>query len=54
VTQFDGHKSLYSDVYYSPEQFWAKYGGAAYRSLKARYDPDGRLLDLYEKTVRRR
>ena len=54
VTQFDGHKSLYSDVYYTPEQFWASYGGAEYRAVKSTYDPRGRLLDLYEKAVRRR
>jgi FAD/FMN-containing dehydrogenase len=54
VTGFDGHKSLYSDAYYDEDAFWAKYGGDAYRPLKERYDPDGRLLDLYAKAVRRR
>jgi FAD/FMN-containing dehydrogenase len=47
----DGHKSLYSTASYPREEFDALYGGATYRDLKARYDPDGRLPDLYTKTV---
>jgi FAD/FMN-containing dehydrogenase len=47
----DGHKSLYSTASYSRDEFDALYGGATYRELKARYDPDGRLPDLYTKTV---
>jgi FAD/FMN-containing dehydrogenase len=54
VGELDGHKSLYSDAYYSREEFDARYGGDAYRAVKARYDPDGRLLDLYAKVVQRR
>ncbi|GAA1806289.1 FAD-binding oxidoreductase [Agromyces neolithicus] len=54
VAQLDGHKSLYSDAFYSREEFDALYGGDAYRSAKARYDPDSRLLDLYAKAVQRR
>ena len=54
VGELDGHKSLYSDSYYSPEEFDRLYGGEAYRAAKARYDPDSRLLDLYAKAVQRR
>lgn len=54
VGDLDGHKSLYSEAYYTREEFDALYGGAAYRRLKATYDPDSRLLDLYAKTVQRR
>ena len=54
VSEFDGHKSLYSDAYYSPEEFDALYGGETYRAVKGRYDPDSRLLDLYAKAVQRR
>jgi len=54
VAQFGGHKSLYSDAYYDEAQFWASYGGEAYRPVKQRYDPQGRLLDLYAKAVGRR
>ena len=54
VSAHDGHKSLYSTAYYTPEEFWAHYGGQRYWDVKARYDPDRRLLDLYEKCVARR
>ena len=54
LTGFDGHKSLYSDAYYDEESFRARYGGYTYTGLKQRYDPQGRLLDLYAKAVRRR
>ncbi|GAA4358015.1 FAD-binding oxidoreductase [Angustibacter luteus] len=54
VAELDGHKSLYSDSYYEPEEFWQLYGRAEYEAAKRRYDPDERLLDLYDKAVRRR
>jgi len=53
VADHGGHKSLYSDAYYPEAEFWARYGGDAYRPVKQRYDPDHRLLDLYAKAVRR-
>jgi FAD/FMN-containing dehydrogenase len=53
VTEFDGHKSLYSDSYYGKDEFAALYGGETYTELKKRYDPDQRLLDLYSKAVQR-
>ncbi|MBI3215386.1 MAG: FAD-binding oxidoreductase [Mycobacterium sp.] len=54
VSELDGHKSLYSDAYYSPEEFDELYGGEAYKTVKKIYDPDTRLLDLYAKAVQRR
>jgi FAD/FMN-containing dehydrogenase len=54
VTDLDGRKSLYSDSYYDEGTFWRLYNGETYKELKARYDPDGRLLDLYDKCVRGR
>ena len=54
VGELDGHKSLYSDAYYTPEEFDELYGGEAYRTVKKTYDPDSRLLDLYAKAVQRR
>ncbi len=54
VAAHDGHKSLYSDAYYDEDRFWSLYGGPAYTDVKDRYDPDGRLLDLYAKAVNRR
>jgi len=53
VTKLGGIKSLYSESFYSKEAFDQQYGGDLYRSLKARYDPDGRLKDLYQKCVLR-
>jgi FAD/FMN-containing dehydrogenase len=53
VRELGGIKSLYSDSYFSPEEFWAIYNGEAYRALKQRYDPGGRFQDLYAKCVLR-
>lgn len=52
VGERSGHKSLYSESFYTPEEFERLYGGPRYRELKARYDPEGRLSTLYQKTVR--
>ena len=51
VNELGGMKSLYSDAYYPPEQFWRIYNREEYFRLKNRYDPDGRLKDLYTKCV---
>ncbi|WP_434743004.1 FAD-binding oxidoreductase [Micromonospora sp. SH-82] len=54
VAQAGGHKSLYSDAYYDRESFDRLYGGAAWRAVRDRYDPQHRLTGLYEKAVARR
>ncbi|HEV7209150.1 MAG TPA: FAD-binding oxidoreductase [Mycobacteriales bacterium] len=54
VERLGGRKSLYSSAFYEPDEFWRIYNGAAYELLKKKYDPDGRLLDLYDKAVRAR
>lgn len=54
VRDLDGLKSLYSDAYYSPEEFDELYGGEQYRRVKQTYDPGSRFLDLYAKAVQRR
>ena len=51
VQELHGKKSLYSNSFYSREKFWQLYDERAYRMLKARYDPTGKLKDLYEKCV---
>ncbi|MHC9295136.1 FAD-binding oxidoreductase [Mycobacterium sp. LTG2003] len=53
VDELEGHKSLYSDAFYSREKFDDLYGGEAYKTVKKMYDPDSRLLDLYSKAVQR-
>jgi FAD/FMN-containing dehydrogenase len=54
VSELDGHKSLYSDSFYTRDEFDELYGGEAYNTVKKTYDPDSRLLDLYAKAVQRR
>ncbi|CAN5210253.1 FAD-binding oxidoreductase [soil metagenome] len=54
VSELEGHKSLYFDAYYSPEEFESLYGGETYKTVKKTYDRDSRLLDLYAKAVQRR
>ena len=39
VSELDGHKSLYSDAYYSREEFDELYGGETYRAVKAAVRP---------------
>jgi FAD/FMN-containing dehydrogenase len=51
VDRLGGRKSLYSTVFYDEDRFWSLYNGDVYRSLKSRYDPSGRLMDLYDKCV---
>lgn len=53
VEELGGIKSLYSDSYYERDRFWRLYNQSGYRALKEKYDPYGRLKDLYEKCVLR-
>jgi FAD/FMN-containing dehydrogenase len=53
VDELGGIKSLYSDSYFTVDEFWKTYDRDAYRALKERYDPAGALGDLYDKTVLR-
>ncbi|WSF99058.1 FAD-binding oxidoreductase [Nocardia vinacea] len=54
VADLDGHKSLYSEAFYEKVDFDRLYGGHTYTTLKKRYDPENRLLDLYAKVVERK
>ena len=53
MQEVGGVKSLYADSYFTKDEFWSIYDGAAYRGLKDRYDPGHVLGDLYEKVVLR-
>jgi FAD/FMN-containing dehydrogenase len=53
VAELGGIKSLYSDSYYPEDEFWKIYNKPAYEALKARYDPQGKFKDLYQKCVLR-
>ncbi|MBB1056656.1 MAG: FAD-binding oxidoreductase [Dietzia sp.] len=51
VSRLGGHKSLYSEVFYSREEFDQLYGGEHAAHLKTRFDPRGRFATLYDKSV---
>ena len=53
VIEAGGIKSLYSDAFFTREEFARAYRTDLHAALKARYDPQARLLDLYEKCVLR-
>ncbi|MCC7059092.1 MAG: FAD-binding oxidoreductase [Burkholderiaceae bacterium] len=53
VLRLGGIKSLYSDSYFTRAEFARAYDMPAYAAVKARYDPDARMLGLYEKCVLR-
>jgi len=53
VAELGGIKSLYSESFFTPDEFQQYYGGAAYAALKAKYDPAGAFPRLYEKCVLR-
>ncbi len=53
VEDLGGRKSLYSTAFYDRAEFDRIYDIGAYEKLKTTYDPDGRLPDLYAKTVMR-
>ncbi|HUC02260.1 MAG TPA: FAD-binding oxidoreductase [Candidatus Paceibacterota bacterium] len=52
VSDLHGKKGLYSDSFYTPEEFWAIYDKDAYDMLKKKYDPQGKLKDLFQKAVK--
>lgn len=51
VMELGGMKSLYSDSYFTQDEFWRIYNGPGYERLKRKYDPSGQLKDLYAKCV---
>ncbi len=51
VMVLGGMKSLYSDSYFTPEEFWRLYNRPAYDALRRKYDPASRFRDLYAKCV---
>lgn len=51
VFEFGGNKSLYSNVFYTPEEFWTIYDKPYYEQLKHKYDPANKLNSLYNKCI---
>lgn len=54
VAELGGHKSLYSEAFYTRADFDRLYDGPNLARLRAAYDPDGRMTDLFDKVVGRR
>jgi FAD/FMN-containing dehydrogenase len=52
VSELGGKKGLYSEAFYSEDEFWQTYNGREYDKLKEKYDPQARLKDLYQKCVK--
>jgi FAD/FMN-containing dehydrogenase len=52
VSELGGHKSLYSEAFYDRTTFDRLYDGPHLAAVKERYDPEDRLLSLYDKAVR--
>lgn len=53
VADKGGMKSLYSTSFYEKDDFERIYNYSAYKKIKAAYDPDSRLGDLYDKCTNR-
>ncbi len=51
VQEFGGRKSLYSQSFFTEEDFWRIYNGEAYGKLKSKFDPKDVLVNLYQKAV---
>lgn len=51
VMALGGMKSLYSDSYFTSEEFWRMYNKNSYDGLRKKYDPTDRQRDLYRKCV---
>ncbi|MFW8624241.1 FAD-binding oxidoreductase [Corynebacterium glutamicum] len=52
MAELGGHKSLYSEAFYTREDFEKLYGGTIPALLKKQWDPHSRFPGLYEKTVK--
>ena len=53
VLRLGGIKSLYSDCFFTRDEFARAYNADQYGTLKAKYDPRGAMLGLYDKCVLR-
>lgn len=53
VSELEGRKGLYSDSYYTEQEFWKIYDKNSYDALKQKYDPQQKLKNLFQKTVKK-
>ncbi|OGO92584.1 MAG: hypothetical protein A3F41_06540 [Coxiella sp. RIFCSPHIGHO2_12_FULL_44_14] len=49
VAELGGNKSLYSNVFYTEEEFWKIYDKPLYKALKQKYDPQNKLNTIDKK-----
>jgi FAD/FMN-containing dehydrogenase len=49
LAKIGGSKGLYSESFYTEDEFWKIYDQPTYRQLKNKYDAQAKLKDLYEK-----
>lgn len=54
VREVGGNKSLYSNVFYTEEEFWAIHNKSAYDQLKQKYDPKQVFVNLFDKCNEKR
>jgi FAD/FMN-containing dehydrogenase len=52
TAELGGIKMLYSDAYYTENEFWKIYDKKTYDALKQKYDPQHKLKDLFQKCVK--
>jgi len=52
--ELEGFKSLYSDSFYTEEEFWQIHSKEEFTKLKRKYDPKKAFKNLFEKCVRRK
>lgn len=51
MIEFGGKKCFYSDSFFDKETFEKEYSGEEYTNIKKKYDPDNRLLHVYDKCI---
>ena len=51
ILEIGGMKGLYSESYYTTEEFWQLYSKEKYFAGKTKYDPRGVFPSIYDKTV---
>lgn len=51
LVEVGGFKCLYSDTFFSQEEFWAFYDKEKYDQVKSKYDPNNSYLNLYDKVI---
>ena len=51
--ELQGFKSLYSDSFFTEDEFWRIYSKSSFANIKQKYDPQSVFKDLYDKCVRR-